>query len=71
MSAPAEPLSGSALHRVRYRSGDRHEALPRRAGSPDPRRAAPQVLGRSGLWMLGVVLLAVYGVVLLIVAAAR
>ena len=30
-----------------------------------------QVLGRAGLWMLGGVLLAVYAVVLLIVAAAR
>jgi hypothetical protein len=29
------------------------------------------VLGRSGLWMLGAVLLAVYAVVLLIVATAH
>jgi hypothetical protein len=29
------------------------------------------VLGRSGLWMLAAVLLGVYAVVLLIVAAAR
>jgi hypothetical protein len=29
------------------------------------------VLGRSGFWMLGVILLAVYGVVLLIVATAH
>jgi hypothetical protein len=29
------------------------------------------VLGRSGLWLLGALLLGVYAVVLLIVAAAR
>ena len=70
MSAPAEPLSGPALHCVRHRSGDRRQALPvvRHCTTGGTR---PGSLGRRGLWMLGVVMLAVYGVVLLIVAAAR
>ncbi|MDQ1508723.1 MAG: hypothetical protein QOG50_567 [Actinomycetota bacterium] len=36
-----------------------------------PTARGRQVLGRRGLWMLGIMLLAVYGVVLVIVAGAR
>jgi hypothetical protein len=36
-----------------------------------PAARGSQVLGRTGWWMLAGVLLALYGVVLLIVAAAR
>jgi predicted nucleic acid-binding Zn ribbon protein len=40
-------------------------------GLARPAARGSQVLGRTGLWMLAGVLLAVYGVVLIIVAAAR
>ena len=36
-----------------------------------PAARGSEVLGRRGLWLLGVVLVAVYALVLLIVAAAR
>ena len=40
-------------------------------GLSRPAATGGSVLGRSGLWMIAAVLLAVYVVVLLIVAAAR
>ena len=40
-------------------------------GLARPAARGHAVLGRSGLWLLGALLLAVYAVVLLIVAAAR
>ena len=70
MSAPAEPLwipqctvcgTEVAIDAKRCPS----------CGLARPAARGSQVLGRSGLWMLAVILLAVYGVVLLIVAAAR
>ena len=70
MSATAEPLSGShctvcgePVESDAKRCPNCNLSLPAARGS--------QVLGRSGLWMLGGVMLAVYAVVLLIVAAAR
>ena len=70
MTAPAQPLPrhqcsvcGTEVERDAKRCPSCNLARPAARGS--------QVLGRSGLWVLGAVLLAVYGVVLLIVAAAR
>jgi hypothetical protein len=40
-------------------------------GLAKPTARGPQVLGRSGFWMLGAILLAVYAVVLVIVASAH
>ena len=40
-------------------------------GLARPAARGSQVLGRSGIWMLAALLLSVYAVVLLIVAAAR
>ena len=51
--------------------GSRRARGARRADSPAPRRTAAKVLGRDGLWLLAAVLLAVYVVVLAVVAAAR
>ena len=70
MSAPAQPLSGPHARCAAQRWRVDTKRCPS-CGLAEPARAGPQVLGRSGLWMLGAVLLAVYGVVLLIVAAAR
>ena len=70
MSAPAAPLSNPhcTVCGTEVESGTKRCPSCRTA-RPGARGA--EVIGRSGLWMLGVVLLAVYGVVLLIVAAAR
>jgi len=70
MSAQPEPLSGSHCNVC----GTEVEIDSKRCpacGLARPAARGAQVLGRSGLWVLGVVLLAVYGIVLLIVAAAR
>jgi hypothetical protein len=40
-------------------------------GLARPAARGTQVLGRSGIWMLGAMLLSLYAVVLLIVAVAR
>ena len=69
MSAPL-PLSGSNCTVC----GTEVEIDTKRCpscGLARPAARGTEVLGRSGLWMLGVALLAVYGVTLLIVAAAR
>jgi predicted nucleic acid-binding Zn ribbon protein len=70
MSASVEPLSGSyctvcgtTVESDTKRCPNCNLSLPAARGS--------QVLGRTGLWMLGGVMLAVYAIVLLIVAAAR
>jgi hypothetical protein len=71
MSAPAAPLPGSQHCNI---CGTEVEMETKRCpscGLARPAARGTQVLGRSGLWVLGVILLAVYGVVLLIVAAAR
>ena len=70
MSAPAQPLSGPQCTVC----GTEVEVDSKRCpscGLAKPAARGSQVLGRTGLWMLGAVLLTVYGVVLLIVAAAR
>ena len=69
MSAPAEPLSARSARSAAAES--RPTPSVARCGLARPAARGPQVLGRSGLWMLGGVMLAVYAVVLLIVAAAR
>jgi predicted nucleic acid-binding Zn ribbon protein len=69
MSAP-QPLSGSHCTVC----GTEVETDTKRCpacGLARPAARGTEVLGRSGLWMLGIALLAVYGVTLLIVAAAR
>jgi hypothetical protein len=70
MSAPAEPLSephcsvcGTEVEIGTKRCPSCRTARPGARGA--------DVIGRRGLWMLGVAMLAVYGIVLLIVAAAR
>jgi hypothetical protein len=70
MSAPAAPLSGSHCNVC----GTEVEFASKRCpscGLARPAARGTQVLGRSGLLVLGVVFLAVYGVVLIIVAAAH
>jgi len=70
MSASPQPLSGPVCNVC----GTEVEADTLRCpscGLSLPAARGPQVLGRSGLWVLGIVMLAVYGAVLLIVAAAR
>jgi len=70
MSAPAAPLPGSQCNVC----GTAVEIDSKRCpscGLARPAARGTQVLGRSGLWVLAVVLLAVYGAVLLIVAAAH
>ena len=70
MSATAQPLPGShctvcgtEVESDTKRCPGCNLSLPAARGS--------QVLGRSGFWMLGLALLAVYAVVLLIVATAH
>ena len=60
-----------ALRGVRHPGGVRRARGARRAGCRARRPRAGSVLGRRGLWMIVAVLLAVYVVVLLIVAAAH
>ena len=71
MSAPAQPLPGPQQCTVCGAGVDVDTKRCPSCGLARPAARGPQVLGRSGFWVLGVVLLAVYGVVLLIVAAAR
>ena len=71
MSAPAQPLSLPPQCTV---CGTEVESDTKRCpscGLARPAARGSEVLGRTGFWMLGAALLAVYGVVLLIVAAAR
>jgi hypothetical protein len=71
MSAPAQPLSLPPQCTVcGTEVGSDTKRCPS-CGLARPAARGSEVLGRSGFWMLGAVLLAVYGVVLLIVAAAR
>jgi hypothetical protein len=70
MSAPAQPLSGPRCTVCGTEVENDTKRCPS-CGLARPAARGPEVLGRSGFWVLGVVLLAVYGVVLLIVAAAR
>lgn len=70
MSAPAEPLPGSHCTVCGAEVETDTKRCPS-CGLALPAARGSQVLGRTGLLMLGAVLLAVYGVVLLIVAAAR
>jgi hypothetical protein len=70
MSATAEPLSGSRCTVCGAGVESEMKRCPE-CGLSLPTARGSQVLGRTGLWMLGGVLLAVYAVVLLIVAAAR
>jgi hypothetical protein len=70
MSSPAEPLPvpqctvcGTDVEINTGRCPSCGLARPAARGS--------QVLGRSGFWMLGAILLAVYAVVLIIVATAH
>lgn len=70
MSATAQPLSGSHCSVC----GTEVESDTKRCPGCNlslPAARGSQVLGRTGLWMLGGVMLAVYAVVLIIVAAAR
>ena len=70
MSAPAQPLYGSQCSVC----GTDVELDTKRCpscGLTRPAARGAEVLGRRGLWLLGVVLVAVYALVLLIVAAAR
>jgi hypothetical protein len=70
MSAMAEPLSGPQCPVCGESVESDTERCPTcRLSLPGARGS--QVLGRSGLWMLGGVLLALYIVAVLIVAAAR
>jgi hypothetical protein len=70
MSASAEPLSGSYCT-VCGTSVESNAKRCQTCGLSLPAARGSQVLGRTGLWMLGGVMLAVYAIVLLIVAAAR
>jgi predicted nucleic acid-binding Zn ribbon protein len=70
MSATAEPLSGSHCTVCGAEVESDTKRCPS-CGLSLPAARGPQVLNRTGLWMLGGVLLAVYAVALLIVAAAR
>jgi predicted nucleic acid-binding Zn ribbon protein len=69
MSAPL-PLSGSHCTVCGAEVETDTKRCPA-CGLARPAARGTEVLGRSGLWMLGIALLAVYGVTLLIVAAAR
>ena len=70
MSATAEPLSGPRCNVCGTDVAIDTKRCPS-CGLARPAARGTEVLGRSGLWVLGVILLVVYGVVLLIVAAAR
>jgi hypothetical protein len=71
MSTPAEPLPVSPSCTVCGTEVEPNAARCPSCGLARPAARGPQVLGRSGFWMLGVVLFAVYAVVLLIVASAH
>ena len=70
MSAQAEPLSVPRCTVCGTEVAIDAKRCPS-CGLARPAARGSEVLGHSGLWMLAVVLLAVYGVVLHIVAAAR
>ena len=70
MSAPAQPLSAPHCNVCGTEVGTDTKRCPS-CGLARPAARGSQVLGRSGIWMLAALLLSVYAVVLLIVAAAR
>jgi hypothetical protein len=72
MSAPAQPLSESEPHCTVCGTevGTDTKRCPE-CGLARPAARGSQVLGRSGLWLLGGLLLSLYAVVLLIVVVAR
>jgi hypothetical protein len=70
MSAPAEPLSAPQCTVCGAEVESDTKRCPA-CGLARPAARGSEVLGRTGLWLLGAVLLAVYAVTLLIVAAAR
>ena len=70
MSVPAEPLSVPHCTVCGTEVGTDTKRCPS-CGLARPAARGHEVLGRSGIWMLAAVLLSVYAVVLLIVAAAR
>ena len=70
MSASAQPLSVPHCTVCGTEVGTDTKRCPS-CGLARPAARGHAVLGRSGLWLLGGLLLAVYAVVLIIVAAAR
>jgi hypothetical protein len=70
MSAPAQPLSVPHCTVCGTEVGSETKRCPS-CGLARPAARGTQVLGRSGIWMLGAMLLSLYAVVLLIVAVAR
>jgi hypothetical protein len=70
MSTPAEPLPVASCT-VCGTEVEMDVARCPSCGLARPTARGPQVLARSGFWMLGIVLFAVYAVVLLIVASAH
>jgi len=70
MSAPAQPLSVPHCTVCGTEVGTDTKRCPS-CGLARPAARGHEVLGRSGLWLLGALLLGVYAIVLLIVVAAR
>jgi hypothetical protein len=70
MSAAAEPLSVPHCTVCGTEVGNDTKRCPS-CGLARPAARGTQVLGRTGLWFLGAMLLGLYAVVLLIVAVAR
>jgi hypothetical protein len=70
MSSPAEPLPVPQCT-VCGTEVETNAARCPSCGLARPAARGSEVLGRSGFWLLGGVLLAVYAVVLVIVAAAH
>ena len=70
MSAPAQPLSVPRCTVCGTEVGTDTKRCPS-CGLARPAARGHEVLGRSGLWLLAGLLLGLYAVVLLIVAAAR
>jgi hypothetical protein len=70
MSVPAQPLEVPHCTVCGTEVGTDTKRCPS-CGLARPAARGHEVLGRSGLWLLGGLLLAVYAVVLVIVAAAR
>jgi hypothetical protein len=71
MSAPAQPLSSAPHCTVCGTEVQSDTERCPSCGLARPAARGTQVLGRSGIWLLGAMLLSLYAVVLLIVAVAR